>query len=232
MFRAIVFDLDHTLFDRYATIRKTFIAFYDQYRDRIPQQLSYEEFVEKVIEIEKVYIYYGWHTVIKELANNGLMTPMTEDEIITAVREVVVDKCWALAAVKLPFTIPTLNKLRQMGYKIGLITNGGHNPQTLKLKMLELEDMFDAVVISGDVGVHKPNPEPFMVLAEKIGIDPSEMMYVGDHPLNDVEGSRRAGYTPVWVRTTGNWYLPELERAPYEVDTVAELPELLAKIDK
>ncbi|MBQ2265801.1 MAG: HAD hydrolase-like protein, partial [Clostridia bacterium] len=124
MFRAIVFDLDHTLFDRYATIRKTFIAFYNQYRDRIPQELSYEEFVEKVIEVEKVYIYYGWHTVIKELANHGLMTPMTEEEVITAVREVVVDKCWALAAVKLPFTIPTLNKLREMGYKIGLITNG------------------------------------------------------------------------------------------------------------
>ena len=57
-------------------------------------------------------------------------------------------------------------------------------------------------------------------------------MYVGDHPLNDVEGSRRVGYTPVWVKTTGTWFFDDIEKAPYEVDTVAELPELLAKIDK
>ena len=53
MFRAIVFDLDHTLFDRYATIRASFTAFYEHYRDKIPQDLSYGDFVEKLIEIEK-----------------------------------------------------------------------------------------------------------------------------------------------------------------------------------
>ena len=231
MFRAIVFDLDHTLFDRYATIRASFTAFYEHYRDKIPQDLSYEDFIEKLIEIEKYHIYYDWVAVVKECANAGIMAPMSEEEAKEAVR-VVVHKCWPLAAVKFPFTIPTLHKLKEMGYKIGLITNGGHDPQTLKIKMLGLEDIFDEVVISGDVGVSKPDPKPFTTFAEKIGIDPKEMMYAGDHPLNDVEGSRRVGYTPVWVKTTGTWFFDDIEKAPYEVDTVAELPELLAKIDK
>ena len=231
MFRAIVFDLDHTLFDRYATIRASFTAFYEHYRDKIPQDLSYEDFVEKLIEIEKYHIYYDWVTVIKECAKAGIMAPMTDEEAKEVVR-VVVNECWPLAAVQFPFAIPTLQKLKEMGYKIGLITNGGHNPQTLKIKMLGLENIFDEIVISGDVGVSKPDPKPFTAFAEKIGIDPKEMMYVGDHPLNDVEGSRRVGYTPVWVKTTGTWFFDDIEKAPYEVDTVAELPELLAKIDK
>ncbi len=230
MFRAVVFDLDHTLFDRYATLRKTFIAFYDHYRDRIPADMPYEEFIEKLIEIEKHYIYYDWFTVINECAKQGIISPMNEEEVREAVR-VIVNKCWPIAAVKFPFTIPTLHKLKKMGYKLGLITNGGHAPQSLKIKMLGLEDVFDAVVISGDVGKGKPDPAPFEAFAEKIGIEPKDMMYVGDHPLNDVEGSRRAGYTPVWVKTNGTWFF-DFDKAPYEVDTVAELPELLKQIDK
>ena len=231
MFRAIVFDLDHTLFDRYATIRASFTAFYEHYRDKIPQDLSYGDFVEKLIEIEKYHIYYDWVAVVKECANAGIMAPMTDEEAKEVVR-FVVNECWPLAAVQFPFAISTLHKLKEMGYKIGLITNGGHDPQTLKIKMLGLENIFDEIVISGDVGVSKPDPKPFTTFAEKIGIDPKEMMYVGDHPLNDVEGSRRVGYTPVWVKTTGTWFFDDIKKAPYEVDTVAELPELLAKIDK
>ena len=230
MFRAVVFDLDHTLFDRYGTIRASFTAFYDHYRDKIPKDLSYEEFVEKLIEVEKHYIHYDWFTVINECAKVGIIAPMTEEEVKEAVKTVVY-KCWPLAAVQFPFTIPTLNKLREMGYKIGLITNGGHNPQELKIKMLGLEDMFDEIVISGDVGVNKPDAAPFKAFAKKIGIDPKEMLYVGDHPLNDVEGSRRAGYTPVWVKTTGTWIFDDIEKALYEINTVEELPKLLEKIN-
>lgn len=230
MFRAIVFDLDHTLFDRYATLRKTLHVFYNHYKDRISKDLSCEEFIEKLIEIEKEYIYFDWVNVFKECARRNLIT-LNDQEAIEAVR-VIVDKCWPVAAVEFPFTKPTLQKLRQMGYKLGLVTNGRHNPQTLKLKMLGLDNTFDQVVISGDVGVGKPDPKPFEVMAEKIGIKPQEMMYVGDHPLNDVEGSRRVGYTPVWVKTTGTWPFHDIEKAPYEVDTVEELPELLKRIDK
>jgi putative hydrolase of the HAD superfamily len=52
-------------------------------------------------------------------------------------------------------------------------------------------------------------------------------MYVGDHPKNDVDASRRAGYTPVWVRTIPNWVLEDMEKCELQVDTVEELPELI-----
>jgi hypothetical protein len=63
------------------------------------------------------------------------------------------------------------------------------------------------------------------------GIPAEELMYVGDHPINDIDGSRNAGYTPVWVKTTGYWCFEEIPRAEYEVETVAEIPDLVAQIN-
>ncbi len=230
MIRGVVFDLDHTLFDRYETLRKTLPVFYEHYRNKIPAALSEKEFIEKLIEIEKVYIYYGWPAVLKECAKQGMIEEFDENGVAEAIG-FIMEKCWLIAAVEYPFTKPVLTKLKEAGYKIGLITNGGHISQSRKIRMLGITDFFDEIVITGDIGVSKPHAKPFEILAERIGIAPEEMLYVGDHPLNDVEGSRRAGYIPVWVKTTGTWLFDDIKKAPYEVDTVRELPELLLKIN-
>lgn len=229
MFRGIVFDLDHTLFDRYATLKKALPVFYSHYRNKISNDIGQDEFIEKLIEQEKKYIHFDWVRVFGECSRQGLIVPLSDEEIIEAKR-FLFNECWSVAAVKFPFTKPTLEKLKEMGYKLGLITNGPNRVQMKKLEMLELENSFDEIVITGDIGVHKPDPKPFEIMSEKLGIEAEKLIYVGDHPLNDVEGSRRAGYTPVWINATGYWSYPEIARAPYEIDTVEELPELLEKI--
>jgi putative hydrolase of the HAD superfamily len=69
-------------------------------------------------------------------------------------------------------------------------------------------------------------------MSQRLGIPAEELMYVGDHPINDIDGSRNAGYTPVWVKTTGYWCFEEIPRAEYEVETVAEIPDLVAQINR
>ena len=229
MIRGIVFDLDHTLFDRYATIRSTFPEFYAHYRDRIPEELSAEEFIERIIPIEKKYIHHGWYRVLEVCAEEGLLAPATAEELKEAVRYIV-NNCWPITSVPYDFAKPTLKKLREKGYKLGIVTNGGHDNQANKINTLGLEPFVDEIVISGDVGVHKPAPEPFLVKCEKLKLPPEELVYVGDNPKNDVEGSRKVGYTPIWVRTTGYWCFDEIPRAEYEVDTVEEIPDLLEKM--
>lgn len=229
MFRGIVFDLDHTLFDRYATLKKALPVFYNHYRSKIPDDIGQDEFIERLIELEKKYIHYDWVRVFAECSNQGLMAALNDEEIAEA-KQFLFNECWAVAAVKFPFSKPTLELLKQMGYKLGLITNGSHQVQMKKIKMLELENSFDEIVITGDIGAYKPDVLPFSIMSEKLGIAPCELMYVGDHPLNDVEGSRKAGYTPVWLNATGYWSYTEIARAPYEIDRVDQLPELLKNI--
>ena len=115
--------------------------------------------------------------------------------------------------------------------KLGIITNGPHKNQDLKLEMLGLKPYVDEIVISGDLPAGKPERLPFDVMSERIGIPANELLYVGDNPLNDVFASRNAGYIPVWVATTGTWIFGDLKRADHEIKTIAEIPELVHRIN-
>ena len=228
MIKGVVFDLDHTLFDRYGTLRAVLPEMYSRMRDSIPENLSQEDFIEGLIAGEKQHIYHGWDYTADRLVEMGIFNEGTKG---ADVWRCLFTYCWPLAAVKYPFTEPTLIRLKEMGLKLGIITNGEHDLQWNKLRLLNFDYLFDEIVISGDVGVQKPETKPFEVMSKKLGIEPQNLLYVGDNPLNDVEGSRKAGYTPVWVKTNGNWCFDDIEHCEYEVDTVAEIPDLVLKIN-
>ena len=228
MIKGVVFDLDHTLFDRYGTLRAVLPEMYKRMRDSIPENLSQEDFIEGLIAGEKQHIYHGWDYTADRLVEMGIFNEGTKG---ADVWRCLFTYCWPLAAVKYPFTEPTLIRLKEMGLKLGIITNGEHDLQWNKLRLLNFDYLFDEIVISGDVGVQKPETKPFEVMSKKLGIEPQNLLYVGDNPLNDVEGSRKAGYTPVWVKTIGNWCFDDIEHCEYEVDTVAEIPDLVLKIN-
>ena len=228
MIKGVVFDLDHTLFDRYATFRTVLPEMYKRMRENIPQDLSLNDFIERFIEVEKQHIYNGWTYTGERLVEQGVFLNGTKGQDVW---KCLFTYCWPLAAVKYPFTEPTLVKLREMGLKIGILTNGESHLQNNKIGLLNIAPFVDEIVISGDVGAQKPDPKPFEVISKKIGIPPKNLLYVGDNPLNDVEGSRNAGYTPVWVKTIGHWYFDDIEHCELEVQTVAEIPELVNKIN-
>ena len=70
----------------------------------------------------------------------------------------------------------------------------------------------------------------FEIMSKKLDIAPQNLVYVGDHPKNDVDASRRAGYIPVWVKTY-EWQFDDISRCDYEIDTVADLFEVLDKLN-
>ncbi len=229
MIKGAVFDLDHTLFDRYATLRAVLPEMYRIMRDKIPANLSESDFIEKLIRVEKLHIYGGWVNLTKYLIEDGVFLEGTSG---TEVWECICGHCWKIAAIKYPFTDSVLLELRQMGLKVALITNGPFETQSQKLDMLDLWKHFDEVIICDDVRFPaKPDPTAFRVMSDKLGLAPSELLYIGDNPLNDVRGAVSGGYVPVWVKTTGVWPIGEEERAPFEVGDVSKIPDLVRKIN-
>lgn len=228
MIKGIVFDLDHTLFDRYGTLRAVLPEMYKQLSDKIPENLSLSDFIERFIKEEKIHIYNGWTYTAERMVEKGIFLPGTTGEDVW---HCLAEHCWPIAAVKFPFTEPTLKKLKEMGYTLGIITNGDNSYQSAKLNLLGFSHFFDEIIISGDIGVQKPNREPFDEMSRRLNIPANELLYVGDNPLNDVKGSRDAGYIPVWVKTIGNWCFEDIERCEFEVDNVGQLPALLEKIN-
>ena len=86
-------------------------------------------------------------------------------------------------------------------YKLALISNFDHPPHIHQLLgELALRPFFDAVVVSGDVGVKKPDPAIFTPALEQTGLVADEALFVGDSPEDDVAGARAAGLRPVLIR--------------------------------
>ena len=226
MIKAAIFDLDHTLFDRYGTIR----VLVPQLRKHfdLSDDVTDEYFIEELSYGDKHFVHKGWRGIYNHLVSKGLFKTIPSFEEYTE----IVLRHFKHIAVKYDFSIGVLKELKEKGCKVGLITNGDPILQHKKLKMLELDKSFDEIIVSGETHYEKPQKEIFLMMAEKLNITPGEMMYIGDHPLNDVDGARNAGCVPVWVKTTGTWIFPEIPKPPLQIETVAELPELLSKINK
>jgi putative hydrolase of the HAD superfamily len=89
----------------------------------------------------------------------------------------------------------TLEAIRKMGLKIGLISNAGSQGQvSANLREYGIIDYFDPIVISCVYGRRKPDPSIFHYAARLLNTPASECAYVGDRINRDIVGARRAGY--------------------------------------
>jgi len=101
-----------------------------------------------------------------------------------------------------PDAISVLGALKE-SKTLALISNFDHPPHVHSiLSDLGLAGFFDAVVVSGEVGVKKPDPHIFSPALEQTGLQPHEVVYVGD-AVEDVEGARAAGIHPIRIRRGG-----------------------------
>ena len=91
--------------------------------------------------------------------------------------------------------IDTIKDLKNKDYKIALLSN---NSIKLKEKLMEdgISDIFDVVIISGEVGYQKPQPEIFDILFKKLRVGPNEVIFIDDS-LKSLEGADKIGYMPV-----------------------------------
>jgi putative hydrolase of the HAD superfamily len=89
--------------------------------------------------------------------------------------------------------IATVRDLRQGGLRTGLISNSwstGHYDRAL------LDELFDAALISGELGMHKPEPEIYLLAAERIGAPPRACLFVDDLREN-CDGAEAVGMTAI-----------------------------------
>lgn len=91
----------------------------------------------------------------------------------------------------------TLARLREH-YRLAIVTNGPSEMQWPKVRKFALEGLVDHVVVSGDLGVHKPDPAIFAHLLERADVEASRAAHVGDSIYSDVAGARAAGMTAIW----------------------------------
>ena len=92
-----------------------------------------------------------------------------------------------------------VRRLRAEGYRTAVVTNNIKEASAGWRALLPVEELFDVVVDSSDVGVRKPNPAIFTIALERLGVTaPERAVFLDDAPGN-VDGARRAGLHAVLV---------------------------------
>ncbi len=119
----------------------------------------------------------------------------------------------------------TLDSLRSAGYRLGLLSNWSPTLPRV-LRHLGIDHFFEFTLVSATVGLAKPDPAIFRLAEQQSGCRPEQLLYVGDSPLADVEGSRAAGWDAALI-VRGNATRRAASRARYTIDEVGELKTLL-----
>lgn len=112
--------------------------------------------------------------------------------------------------------------------RIGLITNGRTAIQYGKVDQLGMRNEFEFILISEEAGVKKPDSRIFEMAIDKLKLRPNECIYIGDHPVNDMEGSYLAGMNTIWIKVNHPWK-DGLQAEP--LYTIEKLEELLKIFD-
>ncbi len=126
-----------------------------------------------------------------------------------------------------PNRVEAVRRLAQ-SYRLGILSNfddstAGHQI----ISDTGVRGLFEAIVVSADVGLRKPNPAIFERMTAMLALDAGEILFVGDTPAHDVAGSKRAGMHAAWINRHGI-ALPDGTPAPdIVIADLAELPGVL-----
>ncbi|MCS6840260.1 MAG: HAD family hydrolase [Roseiflexus sp.] len=215
MLRAILFDLDDTLYDLKAHwIACLRIALADAAR---ALRCDLDTLVHLALTA-KIWI----NQMPEFLRAQGITDQHIIERTFAHYRDVWFD------TLTLDPEAPTVLTALGARYRLGLVTNGPSWSQRSKIERFDLASYMHAIIVSEEVGVAKPDPQIFRIALNALAVAPDEALFVGDSPENDLWGAAQAGIPAIWVNRHGA-SLPV--DAPRPIAIVEGLRDLLAIVD-
>jgi HAD superfamily hydrolase (TIGR01549 family) len=211
--RAILFDFDDTLQDRFSAFLETSVVFTQRHMPEVDkeEQLARAHYMTK----ENNGGYVNYSDYFKNIIQRWQLDTCADDLQYEYQREFP-------RHVKLfEETVAVLQELKRRGYRLGVVTNGRRLMQHRKLDLCGIKPLVDVVLVSGEEGVHKPDAEIFHRAAARLCTAPSNCVFIGDHPVNDIAGALSAGMKAIYLNSTDRSEHPE------SVTEVKHLREIL-----
>ena len=122
-----------------------------------------------------------------------------------------------------------LNKLKNPGIQLAILTNGEYHHQRMKINQLQLQRWIpeENIFISGALGVSKPNTRAFHIVEEKLRANKKDLLYVGDSFENDIVGAKNSGWQAIWFNHRKRQHLATSIQADVILEHPRELMEYL-----
>ncbi len=177
MKKAVLFDLDDTLIAEedfiksgYQTVAQLLAGRYGLLR---------EDLYDELLALYKADAKNVFNRILDA---HGI--PYTKEEILGLVSEY---RSHIPNVTFFEDVLPVLMILRKRGVKLGMISDGYAVTQQNKIAVLQAEQLFDHIILTDTLGrdYWKPDKRAFIIMKEALGLDFSEMIYVGDNPKKD-----------------------------------------------
>jgi putative hydrolase of the HAD superfamily len=128
-----------------------------------------------------------------------------------------------------PGVVDVLDRLRQRGVPLALVTNGDARHQRRKIAQHDLARFFDAIVIEGEFGVGKPHESVYHHVLGVLGVTPPEAWMVGDNLEWDVLAPQRLGLRGAWIDSAGEGLPTATQMRPHVI--LRAFTEILDALD-
>jgi putative hydrolase of the HAD superfamily len=205
--RAVLFDMDDTLFDHRHSSRSGLMAMQQRYP--CFQQTTIDELEQAyIVLLEEIHLQVLLGEMNLDQARivrmERLFAQFDEQSSRATVEEAtrMFREKYQASRQIVPGTIALLEALRPH-VKIGIVTNNILVEQQEKLRYLGLEAHIDALVVSEEVGIVKPEAGIFRVALERLQCSAEETVMIGDAWQNDIIGARAAGIRAIWLNRFG-----------------------------
>jgi putative hydrolase of the HAD superfamily len=211
--KLVLFDLDNTLCDYDGARRfRTRYAFEPHFSDLDRLEAAVSDAMSRAAE--------GADHFGAVLTDHGIVDAAHAEAAIARYRG---DRFRGLALF--PEALEVVAAVAEVA-RVGMITNGPADIQRPKIELLEIAAHFPVIIVSGEVGVWKPDPGIFAIALERAGHDAADAIYVGDSVHHDIPGAHAAGMRSVWINRAGrDWHGGEPPHA--EIRDLYELLPLL-----
>jgi len=194
--KAIVFDLDDTLYSEKEYVKSGYAAV----AQVLPMVKNAEEKLWKAFEEKK--------SAIDELLHSeDIYSEELKQKCLEAYR-------FHFPSIHLYDKVAEMFRfLRQKGLLIGIITDGRPEGQRAKIKALGLDNLVDYIIITDELGgakYRKPNEKAFVIMKDQLLVEYNEMCYVGDNIRKDFIAPEMLGMRYIWFRNMdGLYYISE-----------------------
>ena len=193
MYRSIFIDLDDTVWAFTENARDTFQDMYDKYHfDRYFRSFSH------------FYTLYSGKN--EELWNEYGAGRITDKALVKAYSDNFFDDIIYKKKL-MPHVREALEYLAS-SYNLYILSNGFRELQEQKMRSAGVEGYFKKIVLSEDIGVHKPFPEIFYFAMSATQSELHTSLMIGDNWKNDVEGAKNVGMGNVYYNIKGERGLP------------------------
>ena len=203
----IFFDLDITLIDIKKAQNAAIEYLYKKYN--FSNVTNLEDFVSKWDELtEYHYAFYTRKEISYEEQRRRRIVGLFEAFNVTLNEEAIKVYDVYLKSFEDNWCLfidvwEVLNKLHNDGYKLGVISNGDLEQQTLKLKKTGIYELFDIVTTSSEYSYSKPDIRLYEEVIKRFKINKNEMIMIGDEFKKDVLPCLSIGIKAIWLNRNG-----------------------------